>query len=136
MAQKETNHSEIDTAIKADRFQIDWPEELQIEPLFKVQISPTRSIWVYEQTQLQAMNGVVDTLSGYQMETIITKTGLPPVKEDIEHAKYGHYDSPKKWVRTLLEVRMTIQAASTAAMPRTKTVTQKVKVVLGGDDED
>lgn len=136
MARKEVNNNVIETAINTEPFTMEWPKELDIQPVFTVKVTPTRSALVYEDKQLTAHQPGTDIVerNGYRVVFVITKTSLPPMTDGVEAWNYNR-GRVGEFYASLLDVRLALQAYSIANRPKTKTVTQKVKVEVNGDEE-
>lgn len=137
MARNNVENNETETKVKAAKYEIEWPPQLDdIKPLMVVPVSATRSAHVYHDRELHTPNvGEHFTEEGYRIRFVLNKTGAPPQNDD-HYSRYGSYRGDAAFYSNLLAVKMAIQDYSIACQPKTKTVTQKVKVEVGGDDEE
>ncbi len=131
---KTSETHDSDVSMKVEPFTVDWPADLNPQPLFKIQVSPTRSAYVYEDSEhsVQVNNGVPVTQKGYRLMFVITKTGLPPIKTDNYNNRYG--GGYGFFYNNLLDVRYCIVEYSQACRPRVVTTNQKVKQVVGTEE--
>ena len=137
MARKQTENNETETKVKAIKYEIAWPPQLnEIQPFLVVPVSATRSAHVYKGRRLHIpQHGEHFTEEGFYIRFVINKTGVPPQGDDGMH-RYGWYRGEDQFYASLYAVKMAIQDYSTLCQPKVKTVTQKVKVEVGGDDEE
>lgn len=134
MARKQAESNETETTVKATKYQIAWPQELlDIQPIMTVEVSAHRTALVYATKEWFHPNqGQPYRIDGYKVIFVITKTGLRPQNDNDER----YYHRGDKLYEDLLDVKLAIQDYSTLCQPKTKTVTQKVKVEVNGDDEE
>lgn len=135
MARKNVENNETETKVKAVKYEIAWPMELdRIQPIMRVEVSATRTALVYETKEwFHPNHGGHYQLDGFKIVYVITKTGLRPQGQESDDRFYYHRGD--KFYTNMLEVKLAIQDYSLLCQPKVKTVTQKVKVEVNGDDE-
>jgi hypothetical protein len=132
MARSVKHEQEDNTSVKTEPFKIEWPPELDIQPVFKVPVSKTREAWVYEceHEDERAMSG---PRTGFKIAFVIAKTGREPTNDDDYHYN-RHRELP--FFQNLLDVRTAIDRYSVAHQPKVKTQNVKVKTVINGDEDE
>lgn len=114
---------ETKTIEKAETFEIQWPQELDVKPKFSVAVTPTRTAQVYE--DFRQVTGWDEVLQkhverpqqGWRVVYILNKTGATP-RTDRHHGEHHH---------TLLDVRLAIANYSAANMPAKRTTTRNIE---------
>ncbi len=113
-------------------FAIHWPKELEIEPLFKVAVTPTRTALVYPDERKNVAsyddkrNPIYEVTKGYRVIYILNRTGAAP---RTDRTGYGHQSGA--YYEKLLDLKLAIEQYSAANMPSKKTSTRTTEF----DDE-
>lgn len=132
---KSVNTDDIETSIKTEPFTITWPAGLDMKPIHTVEVSATRSVHVYDDQIPEYVDSYGKTISArvvYKVVTVITKTGrMVNTADDRYHNRVGG-----SAFTSLLDARLWIEQYSREIQPKTKTVTQKVKVEINGDEDE